>query len=144
MGFLICQGHAAGPRVVQNPANQPASSDFVLICSALLQKTYNNQVSGTYKPDLMGIELLRIYKKLMVRAETLLSIFELERSKRTRFAYHRIGQANQEPAKESVDNAGTYLWECAWPVRGSDSLRRAISAGRIAQGSLAQFPSHRA
>lgn len=53
----------------------------------------------------VDVELLRIYEKLLIRADTLLSIFSLEKGKRGRFTYRKMPQANLEPAEESVENA---------------------------------------
>jgi len=50
-------------------------------------------------------ELLKIYQNILIKADTLLHIFELEKGKRGRFTYKRIPQANQEPAQESIKNA---------------------------------------
>jgi len=56
----------------------------------------------------LDFELLKIYKKMLIRAEELLGIFSREKSKRGRFTYQKLPQANQEPAKESLDN--TYFF----------------------------------
>ena len=42
---------------------------------------------------------------MLVRAEELLKIFSKEKGKRGKFTYQKLPQANQEPAKESLDNA---------------------------------------
>jgi len=57
----------------------------------------------------VDIELLRIYQNMLIRADTLLHIFELEKGKRGKFTYRRIPQANQEPAQESISNAKTFF-----------------------------------
>ena len=53
----------------------------------------------------LDVKLLEIYKKMIVRAETLLEIFKSEKSKRGKFTYQTLPQANLEYAKESIDNA---------------------------------------
>ncbi len=53
----------------------------------------------------LDIELLKIYKKIIVKAEELLGIFFIEKRKRGEFTYQKLPQANKEPAKESLDNA---------------------------------------
>lgn len=50
-------------------------------------------------------ELLKIYKEILVKAEELLGIFAKEKSKRSKFTYRMLPQANLEPAKESLENA---------------------------------------
>ncbi len=53
----------------------------------------------------LDLELLKIYKKMIIRADGLLGIFSLEKKKRGEFTYQKLPQANKEPAKESLDNA---------------------------------------
>lgn len=50
-------------------------------------------------------ELLQIYEDIIVKAEELLGIFAKEKSKRGKFTYMVLPQANLEPAKESLENA---------------------------------------
>jgi len=57
------------------------------------------------KTGKLDVELLKIYQKMVVRAEELLGIFSKEKGKRGRFTYQKLPQANREPAKESFDNA---------------------------------------
>jgi uncharacterized protein (UPF0332 family) len=57
----------------------------------------------------IDIELLKIYHNMLIKADTLLHIFELEKSKRGKFTYRRIPQANQEPAQESIKNAKKFF-----------------------------------
>lgn len=61
----------------------------------------------------LDLALLTIYREALVRAETLLGIFYLEKKKRGKFTYRTIPQANKEPAKESIAHAKTFfkhLW----------------------------------
>ncbi|MCK5233752.1 MAG: HEPN domain-containing protein [Candidatus Aenigmarchaeota archaeon] len=57
----------------------------------------------------VDVKLLEIYKKLVIEADTLLEIFSLEKSKRGKFTYHKIAQANEMPAKESIENAKVFF-----------------------------------
>ena len=57
----------------------------------------------------VDVRLLEIYKKLVIEADTLLEIFSLEKSKRGKFTYHKIAQANEMPANESIENAKTFF-----------------------------------
>src|SRR3989344_2182842 len=50
-------------------------------------------------------ELVKIYKDIVVKAEELLGIFAKEKSKRGKFTYRMLPQANLEPARESLENA---------------------------------------
>lgn len=49
--------------------------------------------------------LFDIYEIESVKAENLLEIFFSEKKKRGKFTYHKLPQANKEPAKESLGNA---------------------------------------
>lgn len=57
----------------------------------------------------LDVELLKIYQQALVRAEYLLGIFKEEKSKRGRFTYRTMPQANKEPAKESLDRAKIFF-----------------------------------
>lgn len=54
-------------------------------------------------------ELLIIYKSIVVKADELLGIFRKEKSKRGKFTYKKLPQANLEPAKESLTNAEKFF-----------------------------------
>jgi len=57
------------------------------------------------KSGIIDIELLRIYKSVVVKAEELFSIFAREKSKRGKFTYHKLPLANKDPANDSLKNA---------------------------------------
>jgi len=61
------------------------------------------------KTGKLDVELLKIYEKIVVRAEELLGIFSKEKGKRGKFTYHTLPQANREPAAESLDNASFFF-----------------------------------
>lgn len=54
-------------------------------------------------------ELFLIYKDSEKKAVELLDIFEEEKQKRGLFQYHRLSRNNLQPAKESINNAKTFL-----------------------------------
>lgn len=58
---------------------------------------------------LVDVELLKIYQQLMLRAETLLDIFQTEKNKRGKFTYKKLPQANREPANESLKNTQEFF-----------------------------------
>lgn len=72
------------------------------------KKTYE-ELKKLVEKGLVDVELLKIYQELMFRADTLLKIFEVEKSKRGKFTYKKLPQANAEPAKESLKNAKTFF-----------------------------------
>lgn len=53
----------------------------------------------------LDIELLKIYSKMIIRADELLGLYKVEKRKRGKFTYRKLPQANLEYAEESVDNA---------------------------------------
>ena len=57
----------------------------------------------------LDVELLKIYKAMIVRAEELLELFGREKWKRGHFTYQTIAQANVLPAKESIANAQKFV-----------------------------------
>ncbi len=57
----------------------------------------------------LDVELLKIYRTALVRAESLLGIFKHEKQKRGEFTYRTLPQANKEPAKESMEHAKTFF-----------------------------------
>jgi uncharacterized protein (UPF0332 family) len=72
------------------------------------KKTFN-EFSKIVNKGIIDVELLKIYQNLLIKADTLLHIFELEKSKRGKFTYKRIPQANKEPAEESIKNAKIFF-----------------------------------
>jgi len=72
------------------------------------RKTFE-EFSKLVDKGIVDIELLKIYQNMLIKADTLLHIFELEKGKRGKFTYRRIPQANQEPAQESINNAKTFF-----------------------------------
>ena len=57
----------------------------------------------------IDVELLKIYKEIVIKADELLGIFRKEKFKRGRFTYKKLPQANLEPAKESLTNAEKFF-----------------------------------
>lgn len=72
------------------------------------KKTFE-EFSKIANQGIIDVELLKIYKSMLIKADTLLHIFVLEKNKRGKFTYKRIPQANQEPAQESIKNAQTFF-----------------------------------
>ena len=58
---------------------------------------------------ILDLELLKIYNKMILRADELLGLFIVEKRKRGDFTYKTIAQANIGPAKESIENARKFL-----------------------------------
>jgi uncharacterized protein (UPF0332 family) len=72
------------------------------------KKTFD-EFSKLVDKGIVDVELLTIYRNMLMKADTLLHIFELEKGKRGKYTYRRIPQANQEPAQESIRNATTFF-----------------------------------
>jgi uncharacterized protein (UPF0332 family) len=58
---------------------------------------------------IIDVELLRIYEAIIIKADTLLGIFAQEKSKRGKFTYRTLPQANHAPAQESLEHARTFF-----------------------------------
>ena len=71
------------------------------------RKTYE-EFKKFVDEGVIDIELLYIYKSMLIKAEELLGIFKREKSKRREFTYQKLPQANILPAKESLKNAETF------------------------------------
>jgi|SRR3989344_2668634 len=69
---------------------------------------------------ILDMKLLLIYKKMIVKAESLLQIFKAEKKKRGDFTYNTIAQANIEPANESLENAKIFFKHCNAFISVSD------------------------
>ena len=61
------------------------------------------------KTGKLDLELLKVYQKMIVRAEELLGIFSQEKRKRGEFTYQKLPQANKQPATESLDHASFFF-----------------------------------
>lgn len=57
----------------------------------------------------LDVELLMLYKKMIVTADELLNLFGREKWKRGHFAYQTIPQTNMPVAEESLKNAKKFL-----------------------------------
>jgi uncharacterized protein (UPF0332 family) len=73
------------------------------------KKTYEAFKEQFVDSGVLDIELLNIYKKMIVRADELLQIFKDEKWKRGHFTYQTIPQANKDPANRSMQNATNFL-----------------------------------
>ena len=58
---------------------------------------------------IIDVELLQIYKSIVIKADELLGIFKKEKSKRGRFTYQRLPQANLGIAEESLVHAEKFF-----------------------------------
>lgn len=57
----------------------------------------------------LAAELFLIYENAEEKAKDLLAIYEEEMGKRGVFQYHRLSRSNEYPAKESIENATSFL-----------------------------------
>lgn len=73
------------------------------------RKTLESFETALVNTGFIDMKLLEIYRKIVMQANTLLSIFSLEKSKRGKFTYHKIAQANIGPAEESLENAKMFF-----------------------------------
>ncbi len=69
------------------------------------KKTFEIFKNRFAESGILDVNLLEIYKKMIVKADELLQIFKNEKWKRGHFTYKTIPQANKNPAEESMKNA---------------------------------------
>ncbi len=72
----------------------------------------------------IDLDLLKIYKSIVIKAEALLGIFVKEKSKRGSFTYKKLPQANFEPAEESLKNAEIFFKNINLIIRNSQDERK--------------------
>jgi uncharacterized protein (UPF0332 family) len=73
------------------------------------RKTFEAFKEQFVDTGLLDVKLLEIYRKLVIRADSLLEIFRDEKWKRGNFTYNTIPQANKEPAQDSIKNARLFV-----------------------------------
>ena len=73
------------------------------------KKTYEEFERVFVNSGILDMKLFEIYKKMVVRADSLLQIFWDEKWKRGNFTYKTIPQANKEPADDSLKNAKIFV-----------------------------------
>jgi len=73
------------------------------------KKTFEEFKKNFVDTGILDLELLKIYNKMIVRADELLGLFRVEKKKRGDFTYKTIAQANIEPAKDSIANAKKFV-----------------------------------
>ncbi|HZX45299.1 MAG TPA: HEPN domain-containing protein [Candidatus Nanoarchaeia archaeon] len=57
----------------------------------------------------LDLELLKIYRSAIIRADSLLGLLLSEKDKRGEFTYQKLPDANKQPAEESIKNAIIFL-----------------------------------
>ena len=72
------------------------------------RKTYE-AFEELVKQGIIDVELLKIYKQVIIKADSLLDIFSQEKNKRGKFTYRSLAQANKDPAKESIEHAKMFF-----------------------------------
>jgi uncharacterized protein (UPF0332 family) len=73
------------------------------------KKTFDEFNKHFVDTNELDVSFLKIYKKMIVRADTLLEIFKDEKWKRGHFTYQTIPQANKEPAEDSLNNSKFFV-----------------------------------
>ncbi|MBN2368018.1 HEPN domain-containing protein, partial [Candidatus Woesearchaeota archaeon] len=85
------------------------SRDIVTEAPNVHARTLEEFKKNFIDTGILDTKLLMIYNQMIIRAETLLEIFKLEKGKRGDFTYKTIAQANKAPAEESINNAKTFF-----------------------------------
>jgi len=82
------------------------------------KKTYEAFKEHFVDSGILDVELLNIYKRIIIRADKLLQILKDEKWKRGHFTYQTIPQANKEPANESLDHAKLFVANIMKIIKG--------------------------
>lgn len=73
------------------------------------KKTYKEFKTVFVDSGILDVELLNIYKKMIIKSDALLQIFKDEKWKRGHFAYNTIPQTNKAPAEESIKHSKIFV-----------------------------------
>jgi uncharacterized protein (UPF0332 family) len=73
------------------------------------KKTLEEFKKNFVDSGILDVELLKIYNRMIIRADELLGLFQQEKKKRGEFVYKTLPQANIEPAQESIENAKKFV-----------------------------------
>lgn len=84
------------------------------------KKTFEAFKANFVDTGILDVKLLEIYKKMVIRADTLLGIFKDEKWKRGNFTYNTIPQANKEPAEDSIKNAKVFFSNIAKVIEANN------------------------
>ena len=85
------------------------------------KKTFEEFKKNFVDTKELDVSLLKIYKKMIVRADELLEIFKDEKWKRGHFTYQTIPQANKEPAEDSLKNSKFFVSNIMKVIKQPDS-----------------------
>ena len=73
------------------------------------KKTFEEFKKNFADTGILDVSLLKIYNKMIIRADELLQIFKDERWKRGHFTYQTIPQANKPYADESIKHSKFFV-----------------------------------
>lgn len=73
------------------------------------KKTFEEFKKNFIDTGELDVALLKVYKKMIIRAEELLGLYETEKKKRGHFTYKTLPQANINPAEDSLENAKKFV-----------------------------------
>ncbi|MFW6233062.1 MAG: HEPN domain-containing protein [Nanoarchaeota archaeon] len=73
------------------------------------KKTFEEFKKNFVDTNELDVNFLKIYKKMIIRADGLLQIYKDEKWKRGHFTYQTLPQANKEPADDSLKNAKFFV-----------------------------------
>ncbi len=72
------------------------------------KKTYN-KFKRICKSGKISKEIINIYETEIIKSDSLLHIFKIEKKKRGEFAYKKLPEANKSPATKSIENAQKFF-----------------------------------
>jgi uncharacterized protein (UPF0332 family) len=87
------------------------------------KKTMEEFEKNFVKTGILDMNLFEIYKKIVIKADTLLDIFKEEKWKRGNFTYKTHSQENKEPADDSIKNAKLFVSNIIHIIENKDDLK---------------------
>jgi len=72
------------------------------------KKTYN-KFKRICKSGKISKEIINIYETEIIKSDSLLHIFKIEKKKRGEFVYKKLPEANKSPATKSIENAQKFF-----------------------------------
>lgn len=92
------------------------------------KKTFEEFKKNFVDTKELDISFLKIYRKMIVRADVLLEIFKDEKWKRGHFTYQTIPQANKEPAEDSLKNSKFFVANIMKVIKESNLSKSELQA----------------
>ena len=96
------------------------TKDIVTKSPEVHKNTFEEFKKNFVDTNELDVSFLKIYQKMIVRADELLEIFKDEKWKRGHFTYQTIPQANKEPAEDSLKHSKFFVSNVMKVIKEND------------------------